>query len=103
MKEFLNMKDENHIDMFRAFIGKRFPVRDFQWSWNKYIIITDELEITDIRCDVELDKNGLRFSRYRIYSNYYIEGKFKFNAWASLRGVKKYIKNHDENLSKPKK
>ncbi len=73
-------------------IGKSFPVRDEGMSWGKIVIESDIMKVTKITADIDIESGKL--SHVNIYSDYHIDGRFRFNAWTGLKSIQSYIKKY---------
>jgi len=81
------------VDEMRLLIGEKFPVLQTEFSWGNEIVSTDYLKITSVKFPIDVE-TGLSDGVVMIYSDYYLDGKIKYNAWAGLKGVQYYIKTY---------
>ena len=90
----LGLDDTAAIDDFKKMIGQRFPVRKECSSWGKMIVETDEMEVTKITADIDIESGDI--CSEMIYSNYYVDGQLKYNAWTGLKAMQSYIKKYTD-------
>ena len=93
VEDFMLIKEPCTIEELKPLIGQEIEVNDIRLEYGKPVTIADKIVITNIKLTVDVESgksNG--YSALCIYSDYYIKGKFRFNAWTNLAGVKKMIK-----------
>ena len=88
----LDLREPLTIKKLKPLIGREFAVKKMTRSWGKDVVDLDKLVITNIRvtADVATGKTtGL--SAVHIYSDYWLEGRNKYNAWTGLKSFQKYL------------
>jgi len=87
----LNLKEPVTVNELKPLIGEKFPVLRMKFEWQKEVINTDYMEITKIKfpIDVGTEKSD---GVVMIYSNYYLKGILRYNAWTGIKGIQKSIK-----------
>ena len=90
-KYILGLQKPYTIENLSPLVGLRFPIRKLGWEWGKRVIDYDEIEITNVKCDLNIN-DGITISSLMIYSDYYKEKGKKFNAWTDITSIQEYIK-----------
>jgi len=88
----LGLDDNADIDALKHLIGKDFPIRDEGRSWGKTVVVTDRLVVTKISSRIDIESAEL--TGVQIYSDYYLDGSKRFNAWTSLKSIQNYIRKY---------
>lgn len=88
----LGLDDDASREDLNELMGKSFQVRDEGTSWGKIVIEADIMEVTKITADIDIESGKLSY--VKIYSDYYIDGRFRFNAWTGLKSIQGYIKKY---------
>lgn len=71
-------------------IGEKFPVLQTGREWGEDVVSTDYLLVTDVKFMISV-KTGQSTSVVMIYSDYFLKGRLKYNAWTGIKGVQNYI------------
>ena len=88
----LDMKEkELSVDQLKELNGQVFTVKKMQSEWRKMVVITDELRVTSVNASVSILKDKVEIKGTTIYCDFYLAGKFIYNAWLSLNSLQSYI------------
>ena len=71
--------------------GCVFRVRKEQSEWGKMVICLDKVVITNIKASVNLQQDKTDITAIHVYADFYLSGKFMYNAWTGLESIKNYI------------
>lgn len=82
---------ELSVDQLKELNGQVFTVKKMQSEWRKMVVITDELRVTSVNASVSILKDKVEIKGTTIYCDFYLAGKFKYNAWLSLNSLQSYI------------
>lgn len=93
IKTILGLKEPLTVDDLKPLIGKEFSVNRTDTEWGKLVVVTDKLVVTSISMamDVETGKGKL----VHIYSDYWLKGVKKYNAWTGLKSFQSYLQTPD--------
>ena len=81
------------IEDLKRLNGGVFKVKKEQSEWKKMVVIIDEIRVTSINASVNIFADDIKMKSTMIYCDFYLEGKFKYNAWLSLESMQEYILN----------
>ncbi len=83
------------VEKLKPLIGAELDVRIMRRSWGNMIVDCDKLVITNIKLSLDVEsEEGLDPCAEQVYSDYYLEGKLKYNAWTSLAEVQRYLNSN---------
>jgi len=91
----MGLKEPLTIEDLRPLIGQELKVRDMTMEWGKEVLTCDKMVITHIKINMTIGKTKDEAQAIRVYSDYWLGGRNKFNAWTSLKGIQNYIKAAD--------
>lgn len=97
MRDYLyGLKEPLNIEDLKPLIGQEFTVRQMGRSWGKDVVDVDKMVITKIDASVDVESGKTRgLSSIHIYSDYWLEGRNKYNAWCGLKAFQKAVKTAD--------
>ena len=89
----LGLEEPVTVDDMKPLIGEKFPVLDTGTNWGKEVVTTDYLKITAVKFRIDVE-TGLSDGVVMVHSDYHFDGNIKFNAWAGIKGLQRYVKNY---------
>ena len=78
------------IKYLQDLVGLEFPILAMGRSWGEDVIEKDYVKMTHVKVTTLL-KPEIDVSAIMIYSDFYLKGALKYNAWTGLETYKKWI------------